>query len=212
MQTLPTLSESEAILRANLEATIRKGKQTFLDVGGALVKMKQLKLYRSTHATFEDWAFEEYGFTRSYACRLIEASEVSEMLPIGNKPNNEGQARALAKAPAEKRLEVMQAATEVAKAEGRDVTAQDIKQQISPPDPTLSGGGEVASAPSAALSRAYSLGAFQEETEGLVDIAVAEFDKDECSKAAGQLEMLAAKLRRRARVLTLEQNPHLKAA
>lgn len=212
MQTVLPLTESEVILRADLEATIRKGKQTFLDVGGALVKMKQLKLYRSTHATFEDWAFEEYGFTRSYACRLIEASEVAEMLPIGNKPKNEGQARALAKAPAEKRLEVMQAATEVAKSQGRDVTAQDIRNQISPPPPTPSGGGEAASAPSTALS----FKPFAIKANELVDEANKALSDEEFTRFVANLDVES----RRAKALNAERkakalsdlNPHLKAA
>jgi hypothetical protein len=61
----------------------------------------EAKLYRASHGTFEGYCRERWGMSRSYAHRMIESSAVVEMLPIGNKPATESQARPLAKLPAE---------------------------------------------------------------------------------------------------------------
>lgn len=218
MQT--ALTDSEQQLRAKLEQVIFKGKQTFLDVGGALLNIRNLNLYRSTHDTFESYCKEVHGFTRSYAHRLIDAAEVAELLPIGNKPKNEGQARELAKVEPEKRAEVLEKAQEIADKEGRPMTARDIANVAAPKsnvitpekaaalmanvepvktEPPVAKDSLATQSEPIKTSRAYSLGAFQEETEGLAEIALSEFDADELKKAAGQLEMLAAKLRSKAR-------------
>ena len=53
----------------------------------------------TTYATFGDYCRERWGMSRSYAHRMIESAAVVEMLPMGNKPASERQARPLAKLP-----------------------------------------------------------------------------------------------------------------
>lgn len=113
----------------DLEDRIERGLETFVDVGLALMEIRDRRLYRETHDRFEDYCRERWGFSRSYAHRVIEASEVAEMLPIGN----EAQARELAplvKQDPEAAAFAWERAQERAAAEHRAVTAADIKREV----------------------------------------------------------------------------------
>lgn len=109
---LTQLTEDERAELATLEATIEHGLQTFIDVGHALLQIREMRLYRETHGTFEDYCRDRWDIDRTYAHRLIKAAEVTEtlrvtgtpMLPIGNigtggpvLPTNEAQTRPLTK-------------------------------------------------------------------------------------------------------------------
>lgn len=78
------------------EAVIERGLDTFVEVGEALLEIRDARLYHRTHGTFEDYCRERWGFDRTYAHRHIQAAEVASMLPIGNTPTNESVARELA--------------------------------------------------------------------------------------------------------------------
>lgn len=80
---------------SDLEAVIKRGLGTFVEVGEALMTIRDDRLYRQQHDTFEAYCRERWGFGRTYAHRVIEAAEVTSMLPIGNRPATESQARAL---------------------------------------------------------------------------------------------------------------------
>lgn len=79
-----------------LEAVIQRGLDTFIEVGEALAEIRDSRLYRIEHPTFEDYCRTKWKMNRTYAHRLMAAAEVSAMLPTGNKPRNERQARPLA--------------------------------------------------------------------------------------------------------------------
>jgi hypothetical protein len=84
-------------------------------IGAALREINERKLYLEEHKTFDDFCLAEFGFKRAQAYRLIEAAGVKESVqlsPIGDKLINEGQARALALVPEEKRAEVLEKAAE----------------------------------------------------------------------------------------------------
>ena len=122
----PTLAPVEADRLQSLEATIAAGLQTFHEVGSALLEIRDSRLYRQTHATFEDYCRERWGMERAHAYRLIEASEVvSRLSPIGDMavPANEGQARALGQFDQELRPVVMRATKAHADATGKPITA-----------------------------------------------------------------------------------------
>jgi hypothetical protein len=93
---LAPLTSHERDERKRCEEIIEHGLVTFLEVGRALLMIRDKRLYRETHATFEDYLHERWSLTRNRAYRLIEAAEVVEMLPTGNTPANEAQARELA--------------------------------------------------------------------------------------------------------------------
>ena len=70
------------------------GQQTFIEVGQALLEIRDRRLYRETYGTFEEYCQERWGMTRRHANRQIGAAHVVEVLgPIGPIPRTERQAR-----------------------------------------------------------------------------------------------------------------------
>ena len=64
------------------EGVIKRGMQTFREVGQALMDIRERKGYHlAGHATFEDYVKERWGWRRQHAYRLIKASEVAECIP-----------------------------------------------------------------------------------------------------------------------------------
>jgi hypothetical protein len=125
--TLESITPDEVVLLTACEQTIADGMESFKSVGRALVKVRDSRLYRATHATFEDYCRERWQMDRTYAHRIIEGAKLAEeMLPIGNIPT-ESAARELAKVEPEHRAEVLQAAA----ASGK-VTAKSIREAEKP--------------------------------------------------------------------------------
>jgi hypothetical protein len=90
------LATREVARLAELEGVIERGLQTFIEVGRALLEIRDSRLYRENYSTFEAYCRERWGMSRAHAYRQIEAAQVAEMMsPIGDIPN-EAQARALA--------------------------------------------------------------------------------------------------------------------
>ena len=91
-----------------LEQVVDRGLGTFVEVGLALKEIRDSKLYRTKHATFENYCQQRWRFTRTHGHRLIVAAEVAgDLLPIGNKLLTcEAQARELGPLSAERRREV----------------------------------------------------------------------------------------------------------
>jgi hypothetical protein len=119
---------------SELEKVIAKGKKTFVEVGLALAEIRDLRLYKREYSTFSEYCQEKWGWKRAHAYRLIEASEVVKMSPIGDKIKTESQARELAKVPADQRAGVVQALA----AEGQPMTAATINRHL-PPVPVRNG-------------------------------------------------------------------------
>lgn len=104
-QTRP-LSPSETEELDRHETTIRRGLETFLEVGRALQAIKQKRLYRGGYSSFEVYLRERWDLSRPRAYQLIGAAEVVENLevsegdeghsPTGVLPENEAQVRPLA--------------------------------------------------------------------------------------------------------------------
>lgn len=94
-QELTTEEEGE---RHRLELKVEQG---FQEAVKALKELRDKKLYRSTHQTFEDYVVGRFGMQRAHAYRLINAAVVIENLsPIGDiLPMNESQCREIAKLP-----------------------------------------------------------------------------------------------------------------
>jgi hypothetical protein len=76
---------------------IERGLQTFNEVGGALLAIRDSRLYRDGYDTFEDYCRERWQMERRHAYRLIEAAQVVENVSHGTQmpPSNERQARPL---------------------------------------------------------------------------------------------------------------------
>lgn len=87
------LSKQQASDLRACEQVIAKGMGTFRAVGQALAKIRDERLYKASHKSFEAYCQERWQFGRSYAARLIQAADVPEVLPNGNRIENESQAR-----------------------------------------------------------------------------------------------------------------------
>lgn len=126
------LSESERVERDALENTV---KQAFYIAGQALKQLRDKRLYRETHKTFESYVKERFEFSKRNAYYLIDAHEVVNNLKSEQivhfdiiLPTKESQCRPLTKLPPEQQREVWRAAVKQAK--GRVPSAKIIKEII----------------------------------------------------------------------------------
>lgn len=112
------LSAIETQRLDQLEGTIERGLRTFVDVGNALSEIRDSKLYRQEHSTFEDYCRDRWGLTDRHARRLMEASSVMATLesgPIGPLlPATESQARPLTRLDPAEQIAAWQEAVDTA--------------------------------------------------------------------------------------------------
>jgi hypothetical protein len=117
------LAEDEQRERLHLE---RKVERAFYEAGKALQELRDRRLYRSTHKTFEDYCRDRFGHSRQKSNYLIAAADVFENLttnccqksPNGDLttpnlpilPTNESQIRPLTKLEPQEQREVWQKA------------------------------------------------------------------------------------------------------
>jgi len=159
MPGVPTLEGEQAAAGrekelAALEGVIQRNLRAFYEVGAALMRIRDGRLYRGTHETFEKYCRERWEISRPRAYELVESSKVVENLSaIADKkpsesestdtkvsertqpmdaeiilPQNEAQARPLSRLPAELQREVWQKAVATAPA-GR-VTARHVQNVV----------------------------------------------------------------------------------
>jgi N6-adenosine-specific RNA methylase IME4 len=113
---------------AACERVIERGILSFIEVGEALLTIREGFLYREAgFPTFEAYCQERWQMSRSRAYRLIDASSVSKSVsPIGDiAPANEAQARELLRLPEGERADAWQETIERAAAGG--VTAAAVR-------------------------------------------------------------------------------------
>ena len=93
------LTKTERSELIECEAVIEHGRTTFVEVGNALAAIREKKLYRETHETFDTYCKERWGYTRDYACKLIGSASIAEQLQNVDhgihSPANERQVRPL---------------------------------------------------------------------------------------------------------------------
>ena len=124
----PKLNEDEKKTLNSQLRIIRKGMSTFIDVGNALSRIREGKLYRETHKSFEAFAKYHFEYSRTYATGLANSAELISQLKEANVkelPKNEAQARILLGVA--NPIEVWSKSLETAKAKKRPVTANLIK-------------------------------------------------------------------------------------
>lgn len=108
---LATLNPAARVALADCEQRIERGLKTFIDVGQALAEIRDSRLYKGSHDTFEAYCSERWGFTDRRARQIMEAAEIGTMVPV----ENERQARALASVPPTERADVLREATDRSK-------------------------------------------------------------------------------------------------
>ena len=113
-----------------LEARIAAGLQTFHEVGAALLEIRDSRLYRESHGTFEDYCQSRWGFKASRARQLIGAAELAERVQSVTNVTvaNEGQARALGRFAPEAQADIMANAQRLSDELGKPVTAGFIER------------------------------------------------------------------------------------
>jgi hypothetical protein len=130
------LTPVEAASLAEHEAVIERGLNTFVEVGTALLAIRDGREYRATHAAFEDYCQQRWGMRRQRANELIAAARVVDEISSTDvpAPSNEAQAVALARIPEPERAEVWR---ETIERTGGKPTAAAIRETYAPlPAPT----------------------------------------------------------------------------
>jgi hypothetical protein len=94
------LNEEEARQLAESVETIQRGMGTFLEVGRALMRIRDLRLYRNLAPNFEAFCSKALGLTKQHCYNYIACSDVFEVLEArpefaGRLPQNEAQTRPL---------------------------------------------------------------------------------------------------------------------
>ena len=121
------IDESHELERC--EVVIKQGLQTFIEVGQALMTIREKRLYRIGFKTFEDYCVGRWSFGRNYVNKIIEASSVisnlGTMVPI--LPQSERQTRPLTSLEPEIQKEVW---TEVVKTHGDNITAAKVQTVV----------------------------------------------------------------------------------
>ena len=115
------------------ESIIERGLKTFVEVGGALLAIRESKLYRQEYGTFEEYCQERWGFTNEYARLNMRAAEVVKRIQetptiVGVLPATESQARPLTQLEPEDQAVAWQQAVETAP--NGKVTAAHVQQVV----------------------------------------------------------------------------------
>ena len=116
----PALSLSERRRLAELEHVIDKGLERFLEVARALLEIRDSRLYRLTHPTFEGYVGERFGLARRTAYGYLEAAAVARNVP-SEAQLTLSHLRALAPLPAEAQAALAPAISEMTVVEARRV-------------------------------------------------------------------------------------------
>jgi hypothetical protein len=124
------LTTTEQRNLADLEGVIARGVTSFVEVGAALLKIRDEALFRQTHDTFEAYCRERWNMIPSRVSQVISAARVAGELKNFNL--NEEQARALKDVEPEMRADVVEEAVRTAPARRDDarpkLTARHIRE------------------------------------------------------------------------------------
>lgn len=133
------LTTTERAELGRYEAVIKRGLETFVAVGNALLAIRRDRLYRATHATFEAYCQQRWQMTPDYANKLVGAAGVVGNLEAGNTivlPTTESQARPLTRLEPEQQVEAWSNAVD--DAQGKVPTAAQVTKaaaEFAPPKP-----------------------------------------------------------------------------
>lgn len=93
-EKLTTLTTAQTSRLYSLEEKIEKGRATYLQVGTALAEIREKRLYKATHATWEAYCRGRWKFSTQHCGRLMAAASFAEQSePMGSVPATERAAR-----------------------------------------------------------------------------------------------------------------------
>lgn len=132
--TALTVPEQDELTRC--ETVIERGLANFMEVGQALLVVRDKKLYRLSHKTFAEYCSDRWQLGKTHAYRAMVAAEVTrDLSPIGDiLPANEAQARPLAPLAPEERNQAWERAVEIAG--GSQPTAAQVAEAAEEVRPT----------------------------------------------------------------------------
>jgi hypothetical protein len=136
MEAVTALTVPERDELAQCEAVIERGLANFMEVGQALLVVRDKKLYRLSHKTFAEYCSDRWQLGRAYAYQAMAAAEVTRNLSAiaDILPTNEAQARPLAKLSAEQQVPAWDRAVEIAG--GNQPTAAQVAEAVEEVRPT----------------------------------------------------------------------------
>ncbi|MBW4689858.1 MAG: hypothetical protein KME40_33445 [Komarekiella atlantica HA4396-MV6] len=127
---IPELTEQEQSDRLRLE---RKVERAVFEAGKALMELRDRRLYRSTHKTFDEYCLNRFGYNRSRSYQLVDAAIVIDNLQkcpqfVAILPTAEGQVRPMTKLEPQQQHEVWLTAVE--QAGGKVPTGRIVKDVV----------------------------------------------------------------------------------
>jgi hypothetical protein len=127
------LSSAQADRFGELEAIVERGQQTFIEVGSALAEIRESRLYRADHPTFEDYCRDRWAFVASRGRQLIAAAETVTSVTVDGlpAPANEAVARALVPLLGDPER-LREAWSEVVAEHGQKPTAEQVREHVEP--------------------------------------------------------------------------------
>ncbi|BAU67441.1 hypothetical protein STA3757_48630 (plasmid) [Stanieria sp. NIES-3757] len=112
----------------------KKVERAFYEAGMALMELRDRRLYRSTHATFEDYCRDRFDYTRRRPYQLIEAALIYDNLSekcvkfLHILPTKEGQVQPLTQLERESQPSAWETAVE--EAGGKVPTGRIVKDVV----------------------------------------------------------------------------------
>lgn len=83
------LTAGEEAQLSKLEQAIERNVAGFVELGLALMEIRDQRLYRATHATFEEYCTERWDMSKPYAhrniCAAQVAQQIADVVPIGTE-------------------------------------------------------------------------------------------------------------------------------
>ncbi|MEM9506794.1 MAG: hypothetical protein AAGA16_03800 [Cyanobacteria bacterium P01_E01_bin.35] len=125
----PLTTEEEGD-RLHLE---RKVERAFYEAGMALMQLRDRRLYRTTHATFEEYCRDRFDYVRRRSYQLIDAAKIYNNLSekceqfVHILPTREGQVRPMSQLNAEQQVLAWSTAVEEA---GKKVPSGRIVKEV----------------------------------------------------------------------------------
>ena len=115
------------------ETRIERGLATFVEVGQALLEVRDGRLYRAEHGTFEDYCRERWGMSDRRARQLMTAAEIGTTVPADlPAPRNEAVARELAPLRSDP-PRLREAWQEAVEEHGPEPTAAQVRDKVRDP-------------------------------------------------------------------------------
>jgi len=136
------------------EIVIKQGLQTFIEVGQALMTIREKRLYRIGFKTFEDYCLGKWAIERRHVYRLMDASTAVLNVSHGTQiiPQSERQARPLTQLQPEVQREAWKEVVQQAEQTNQPITAAKVQEVVNEWKPINQEIKEIKSEPMFAIS------------------------------------------------------------